>query len=1096
MSCISGDISHLQDGKFALPSLFISQLNLNYMNRSIPPCYLPEKVIRQSAMRLVWAVLLSVICLSISPAYSQDVVFGTTIGGGLGGFGTVFSLNSIGSDYTVRHAFSWDGYYPKGNLIEGKDGYLYGMAPQGKGLIIDGQYQTDLGADGVIFKIRADGTGYTILKSFNSNTDGAHPGGSLIIGSDGYLYGMTREGGVYDEGTIFKIRTDGTDFKVLYSFFLYTDGPILYTDGAGSDGSLFEGKDGYLYGKKSQGGPARGGVIFKIKADATDFTILHSFYREYGSYPYDGNLIEGTGGYLYGIAQADGGDDSGIIFKLNTDGTNFTVLHTFKKSSDVYTPQGNLTEGSDGYLYGIIQSSIVFKIAPDGTDFTLLHSFIPSRDYYSFYPHNNLTEGSDGYFYGMTRSGGDYDFGTVFKLASDGSDFMILKSFNKTDGASPYGGLIEGSDGYLYSMARKGGDNDSGIIFKINPDGTDFMLLHSFKNYPDAITPTGGLLQGSDGLFYGMTYGAGLNGTIYKLAPNGSGFTILHIFNKSTDGTYPHDELIEGIDGYLYGMASGGVNGGGTIFKINPDDTNFTVLHNFNSSSDGFGSYPQGSLIEGSDGNLYGMTSAGGDYGFGTVFKLASNGTGFMILKSFNKTDGDRPLGSLIESSDGYLYGMTPNGGDNDKGTIFKISTAGTGFTLLKSFNEFDGSYPQGSLIEGSDGYLYGVTAFGGVNSDGTIFKINPNGTNFTLLHSFYDSFYSFDRPIASLTEGSDGYFYGITANLIEYPGHGTIFKINANGSDFAILRSFNSSTDGDPPAGRLIVQKEKKPSSPALQVNFGDKHTKTPQGWVKDYGLAFGQKIFYQYGWKRRADGTLIDLSIGGSFPGSTGNGRWRPTPTDPLLATFLHMQGNDVTNFRGTPVESYWELSVENGDYQVSVSVGDGYRYTYSDLESHSLNVEGIPAITNFFPHGPSGSLTRFKQATIKVTVSDGLLTLDADGGTNTKINYAIIQPLSSSAAIARKDFSSQGEETQAQLRAYPNPFSDMLTLTTQLRGTLAVAVYDPMGKQYYQGTHLLQTGEVYLDLSAVNMKAGLYLIKLQAEDGSSQLIKVLKK
>jgi hypothetical protein len=199
-------------------------------------------------------------------------------------------------------------------------------------------------------------------------------------------------------------------------------------------------------------------------------------------------------------------------------------------------------------------------------------------------------------------------------------------------------------------------------------------------------------------------------------------------------------------------------------------------------------------------------------------------------------------------------------------------------------------------------------------------------------------------------------------------------------------------------------------------------------------------------------------------------------------------------VKKFRGTPVESYWEMAVENGDYQVSVSVGDGYRYTYSDPESHSINVEGMPAITHFVPQGPSGSMLRFKQATVQVTVSDGYLTLDADGGTNTKINYAIIQPLSGSSAVAKKDYAPA--ETSLAIEVFPNPFFEHLRIKTTLTGSLRVGLYDLMGNSYYQQIHPLTTGELQLDLSAIQLKTGLYLLKVQAENGESQLIKIVKK
>ncbi|WP_347158075.1 T9SS type A sorting domain-containing protein [Pontibacter chitinilyticus] len=180
------------------------------------------------------------------------------------------------------------------------------------------------------------------------------------------------------------------------------------------------------------------------------------------------------------------------------------------------------------------------------------------------------------------------------------------------------------------------------------------------------------------------------------------------------------------------------------------------------------------------------------------------------------------------------------------------------------------------------------------------------------------------------------------------------------------------------------------------IKVNFQDPTTTPPTGWVKDYGQPFGLRSgsALTYGWKKRSDGSPLDLSVGGTTP---GNGRNRGVPADVLLATLLHMQANDViSTFNGTKEEGFWEAKVVNGIYDVTVSAGDAG--VYPNPESHSINVEGVRAITNFVPSGATGSLTRFKSATVRVTVTDGLLTINADGGTNTKINSARIVPVSS--------------------------------------------------------------------------------------------------
>jgi hypothetical protein len=168
------------------------------------------------------------------------------------------------------------------------------------------------------------------------------------------------------------------------------------------------------------------------------------------------------------------------------------------------------------------------------------------------------------------------------------------------------------------------------------------------------------------------------------------------------------------------------------------------------------------------------------------------------------------------------------------------------------------------------------------------------------------------------------------------------------------------------------------------IKVNFQDAATVPPAGWVRDFGQPFGPRTSANqgtgniYGWIRRSDGTPLDLTL---------NGRKRNTPADILQATLMHMQGQDVANFSGTPIEGIWEIQAANGDYDVTVSVGDG---TAIDSR-HSINIEGVPAIINFVPT----TAMHFKEATISVSVADGLLTMDAIGGQNTKVNYIIITP-----------------------------------------------------------------------------------------------------
>jgi uncharacterized repeat protein (TIGR03803 family) len=354
----------------------------------------------------------------------------------------------------------------------------------------------------------------------------------------------------------------------------------------------------------------------------------------------------------------------------------------------------------------------------------------------------NNPEGSlmyDGTFlYGMTHSGGTYDAGTIFKIMPDGTGYVKLKDFgSSTNGEYPYGSLV--SDGtFLYGMTMLCSTNCSGSIFKMKPDGTGYVTLHSFTGTPDGGYPLGSLI--SDGTFlYGMTQtggmygGCNLNngcGCIFKIKSDGTGYIKLHDFenSNSTDGSQPFGSLIS--DGtFLYGMtAYGGASGSGTIFKIKPDGTGYASLYASGNS--------HGSLI--SDGSfLYGMSYTGGISNPGTVFKIKPDGTGYLQVHSFGGlTEGYKPVGSLV--SDGtFLYGMTREGGTNNCvsatcGTVFKVKPDGTRYVKLLDFTgTLNGNFPNGDFVLVGN-FLYGMTSQGGANDLGTLFRLGLSAAGIT----------------------------------------------------------------------------------------------------------------------------------------------------------------------------------------------------------------------------------------------------------------------------------------------------------------------------------------------------------------------------
>jgi uncharacterized repeat protein (TIGR03803 family) len=389
-------------------------------------------------------------------------------------------------------------------------------------------------------------------------------------------------------------------------------------------------------------------------------------------------------------------------------------------------------------------------------------------------------------------------FGLLTANISHGApEFTGLVSFDWTNGDSPHCALIQGNDDQFYGTTFLGGSNYWGTIFKMTADG-NLTTLISF-DWTNGAEPWGGLTAGKDGNFYGTTQTGGMGGygSAFQISPQGQ-FTNLVYFN-GTNGNEPN-KLIQGNDDNFYGTTlSGGTNQYyGTVFKL---DTNgsLAVLYSFNGDD---GSEPMDGLVQDDDSNLYGTTMDGGtnfieDDGAGTVFKMALDGT-LIWSVSFNGTNGDYPMGELVQGMDGNFYGTTYYGGTNyaadDSGTIFKITPNGA-LASIYSFSSLDylddnsdGANPDTALIQGDDGCLYGTTSAGGKNGAGTIFKITTNGV-LTTLYSFGAITNSYGNPLdgdgsKQLVKGSDGNLYGTAYQGGEYDnvangGLGTIFKLS-----------------------------------------------------------------------------------------------------------------------------------------------------------------------------------------------------------------------------------------------------------------------------------------------------------------------------
>ncbi|SPF33011.1 exported hypothetical protein [Candidatus Sulfotelmatobacter kueseliae] len=355
----------------------------------------------------------------------------------------------------------------------------------------------------------------------------------------------------------------------------------------------------------------------------------------------------------------------------------------------------------------------------------------------------SLVQGTDGNFYSTTQTQGAYGGGTAFKVTPEGALTAIYGfcAGSCSDGRWANFGLILGIDGNFYGTNTFGGAYGQGTAFKITPDGT-LTTLHSFcseTNCTDGSEGTG-LIQGTDGNIYGTTGGGGAagQGTFFRITPAGTLTTLFSFCAQTncTDGSLPWAALLQATDGNFYGVTQfggnpkcGSGNGCGTVFRITPSGT-LTTLHRFCTQTCNDGTKPMGALVQATDGSFYGTTSTGGANGDGTVFKMTPSGTLTTLYSSCaqaNCADGTHPQAGLVQATDGNFYGTATAGGNpycsynHGCGTVFEITPDGILTTLYSFGGQADGSYPWGALIQSTNGTLYGAAA----NYPGTIFSLS-----------------------------------------------------------------------------------------------------------------------------------------------------------------------------------------------------------------------------------------------------------------------------------------------------------------------------------------------------------------------------------
>ena len=642
------------------------------------------------------------------------------------------------------------------------------------------------------------------------------------------LWGMLPNGGDTESGIIFKTDFDGSNFQQVHDFLKYNGKRPL--------GNLIQASNGKFYGVTEGGFDSFCGVLFEFDAETNIYIIKYDFYDMSSGMGYgvEGSLIQASNGKLYGTTLYGGANGDGVLFEFDLQTDTYTVKVDFEEISKGEKPTGSLTQATNGKLYGTTleggtnDMGVLFEYDPATNVFVKLEDFNGVNN--GALPYESVFQASNGKLYGMTTQGGTNDAGVIYKYDLSTQNLTKELDFDGSgNGGAPRGKLLQASNGKLYGMTYYGGTNGYGVLFEYDfatstyTKKLDFGALYGEN-------PPGSLIEISDGMLYGMTVSGGVEdkGILFKYDPGNETFTKLLDFYGNDFGENPYGSLVEATNGKLYGMTrSGGEIGtNGILFEYEPVNGIFLKKFDFLRAPEG--SNPYGSLLQASNGKVYGMTSEGGDYNSGTIFEYDPVAKTYSIIYDFDwYNTGGFPRGSLIQASNGNLYGMTCHGGASSYGALFGYDPATDTYTKLHDFDGVNyGSSPYGNLLQASNNKLYGLTYYGGTNNDGVLFEYDLNTSTFTKMFDFQESNYG-SWPMGSLTEAANGKLYGMTYRGGSF-GKGVLFEYDPVTYNFTVKINFDETNKGSRPRGSLI------------QVGDNKLYGLTSNGGVNSCGVLF----------------------------------------------------------------------------------------------------------------------------------------------------------------------------------------------------------------------------------------------------------------
>lgn len=735
--------------------------------------------------KIILSILLSAALFATAFAQTPTLM-GMSGNGGTDNNGVVYyyplgaNLIHTAYDFTVDTAGAEPFF---GRLCLANNGKFYGMTYTG------GTYNM-----GVLFEYDPTKGTYTRKVDFNGSSNGKYPSNSLMQASNGKLYGVTFNGGTADKGVLFEydIATGILSKKIDFST----------TTGISPTGRLLQAKNGKLYGTATEGGKKNKGTLYEYDINTTSLIKLLDFDAKLNGSGPIGDLIQASNEKIYGLTYEGGENAKGVLFEYDITSKTFTKKLDFDGTSTGSYPAGGLLEASNQKLYGATinggskDEGILFEYNTASAAFNKLLDF--DGDDLGGRPRGGLTQGLNGNLYGLTERPMR---GQLFEYNINTGIVDGHVTFNETN-TFPSGTLAMANNGQLYGCTMLGGKNRTGTFFRYTPNTNTFQQLFSFGGSINGTMPNAGLLKESDELVYGTTTAGGTygDGTLFQFNPKTNAYTKLIDFDGSAKGSKPSGKLIKASNGKYYGLTSrGGKIDAGVLFEYDPATNLFNKKYDF--EGQGKGIFPVGSLVQSTNGKLYGCTEQDGLGGYGSIFEYDITTNTFNKRMEFNGSKGSSCLGSLVEVNN-LLYGITQFGGPNNKGVLFEYNPNTNSYINRVDFNESgNGYYPKGALLKSKNNLLFGTTTLGGDYDGGIIFEYDPAINDFSKK-------YDFDKinggtPTGTLFQASNGNLYGSTIKG-GATDEGVLFECKPSNGFYTKLASFEG-LNGRSAYGELI---------------------------------------------------------------------------------------------------------------------------------------------------------------------------------------------------------------------------------------------------------------------------------------------------